>query len=167
MGQINRQLLSLPGFLGRCSSDNHKPLHHTLCLGPKTLSTIATSLTKLKYKMPPILSYPKKTIAMLATLPNVTALATSASSQPKIVILATLPNVMALPNSVSSTNELEKLNKIPTNNNTEDHLPSWKFFIAIIFAVILAVLFLKTVLKALRAIYESISIPADSICTLN
>jgi hypothetical protein len=113
MGRINRQLLSLPGFLGRCSSDNHKPLHHTLCLEKtKTLSTIAVSLTKLKYKMPPILSYPKKTIAMLATLPNVTALTNSASSQTKNAILSTLPNVMALPNSVSSpTNELETLNK--------------------------------------------------------
>jgi hypothetical protein len=60
-----------------------------------------------------------------------------------------------------------KLKKIPTNDDKEGHLPSWNNFIAIIFAVILAVLFLKTVLKALRAIYESISIPADSICTLN
>jgi hypothetical protein len=118
--------------------------------------------------MPPILSYPKKRITMLATLPNVMALTNSASSQPKIAILATLPNVMALPNSVSSpTNELEKMNKIPTNDATEGHLPSWNTFIAIIFAVILAVLFLKTVLKALHAIYESIIIPADSICTLN
>jgi hypothetical protein len=91
---------------------------------------------------------------MLATLPNVMALTNSASSQPKIVILTTLPNVMALPNSVSSpTNELEKLNKILTNDDTEGHLPSWNNFIAIIFAVILSVLFLKTVLKALRAIY--------------
>jgi hypothetical protein len=169
MGRINRQLLSLPGFLVWRSSDNHKPLYHTLCLEkPKTLSTIAASLTKLKYKMLPILSYPKKTIAMLATLPNVTGLTNSVSSQPKIAILATLPNVMVLPNSVSSpTNELEKLNKIPTNDDTEGHLPSWNNFIAITFTVILAVLFLKTVLKALRAIYESISIPADSICTLN
>jgi hypothetical protein len=88
------------------------------------LSTIAASLTKLNiYKMPPILSYPKKTIAMLATLPNVMALTNSASSQLKNVILATLPNVMALPNSVSSpTHELEKLNKMPTNDDTEGHL---------------------------------------------
>jgi hypothetical protein len=170
MGRINRQLLSLPGFLGRRLSDNHRPLHHTICLEkPKTLLTRDASLTKLnKYKMPPILSYPKKAIVMLATLPNVMALTNSASSQPKIAILSTLTNVMALPNSVSSPkNELEKLNKIPTNNDIEGHLPSWSNYIAIIFAVIRAVLFLRTVLKALCAIYESISIPADSICTLN
>jgi hypothetical protein len=59
------------------------------------------------------------------------------------------------------------LNKIPTIEDTERHLPSWTNYLAIIFAVVLAVLFLKTVLKALRTIYESISISADSMCTLN
>jgi hypothetical protein len=156
MGRIDRQLPSLPGFLGRRSSDNFKPLYHTL-------STIAASLTKLNtYKLPPILSYPKKTIAMLATLPKVMALTNSALSQPKIAILATLPNMMALTNSVSSP-----MNRMPTNDDTEGHLPLWTNYLAIIFALILAVLFLKTVLKALLAIYESTSIPDDCICKLN
>jgi hypothetical protein len=154
MGLNDRQLPSLPGFLGRPSSDNSRPLYHTLYLEkPKTLSTIVASLTKLNiYKMPPTLSYPKKTIVILATLPNMMALTNSASSQPKIAILATLPNVMAFPNSVSyPTNEFEILNKMPTIDDTEGHLPLWKNYLAIIFAVI----------------YESISISADIMCTLN
>jgi hypothetical protein len=111
------------------------------------LLKMASSLPNLITKtMTASLSLPTKTIAMLASLPNVTALTQSLSSL---------------------KNHPIPLYKQPTINETEQHLPSCLNSFGIIVGLFFAVLFLNKIFETLREIYESISKTAECICASN
>jgi hypothetical protein len=108
---------------------------------------------------------------MASSLPNLITKTMTASLSPPtktIAMLASLPNVMALTQSASPLqNHATKLNKQLTINKTEQHLPSCLNSFRIIVGIFLAVLFLNKIFETLREIYESISKTAECICASN
>jgi hypothetical protein len=111
-------------------------------------------------------------LTLASSSPNLiteTMMASSLSTPTKtIATLATLPNVMALTQSASSaTNPFANLNNQPTIDKTEHHLPLSLNLLGIIVGMFLAVLFLNKIFETLRKIYESIGTIAESICESN
>jgi hypothetical protein len=108
---------------------------------------------------------------MASSLPNLITKTMTASLSPPtkiIAMLASLPSVMALTQSASPLqNHATNLNKQPTINETERHLPSCLNSLGIIVGIYLAVLFLNKIFETLHEIYESISKTAECICASN
>jgi hypothetical protein len=108
---------------------------------------------------------------MASSLPNLITKTMTASLSPPtktIAMLASLPNVMALTQSFSPLqNHATTLYKQPTINETERHLPSCLNSFGIIVGICFAVRFLNKIFETLREIYESISKTAECICASN